>query len=187
MNFFSNVWKFLKLCMVYFHLFFGVLFFSFGFGLNRNGFFRESLFFYCLFFLSVIILILLNPLSKMSSRKILLLFSCFCFITFISYNLNTSFFVARVTGDSMDFGEDIVLISRNFKIDSGSIYVFNDSEDLVIHRFVGFDSDGLLIFRGDNNNMSDEPVRKEQVIGKYLCNLENVFLCVNKGKEVKNK
>jgi hypothetical protein len=35
--------------------------------------------------------------------------------------------------------------------------------------------------------MSDEPVRKEQVIGEYLCNFKNVFLCVDKGKEVKSK
>lgn len=86
--------------------------------------------------------------------------------------------VQYVPTDSMEptihAGQFIVskVIADTNEINVGDIYVYHDDKlNLdVAHRIVGFDENDMVIFKGDNNEIQDEPVSINKItyIVKYF-------------------
>ena len=69
---------------------------------------------------------------------------------------------------AMDPG-DVIFIKKinvdNLKV--GDIITFQKEEFIATHRIIKFE-DKSIITQGDNNNLADDPLTKENVIGKYI-------------------
>ena len=77
------------------------------------------------------------------------------------------YFVSVANGNSMyptmtDNEICVFLISKDIK--EGEIGLYNDGEDLVVHRVVHIQN-GKYYFKGDNNDYVDAPVTKDQILG----------------------
>ena len=46
---------------------------------------------------------------------------------------------------------------------TGDIAVYKKGHDLIVHRIMSFESD-YVVFKGDNNNFDDPPVKMDQVL-----------------------
>lgn len=75
---------------------------------------------------------------------------------------------------TLEIGDTITLVNEDIAgLEVGEIYLYY-SEELeinIIHRLIDIqetDEGTLYIFKGDNNNINDEPVRKENIIGKAV-------------------
>lgn len=89
---------------------------------------------------------------------------------------------SKVSSGSMEpyimTGDYIVLR----KIDNDDILIINNvysykyEDRFVLHRFLGYDKNGDLIFRGDANNGNDYPVKRDQVIAEYQYTVDNYML-----------
>ena len=92
----------------------------------------------------------------------------------VAYFLNYSTFA--VVGDSMrptiEAG-DLLIIKKVDKYEEGDIITFkNDQGQVVTHRIIGVDDDGLFITAGDNNKFEDtQHLNNKDVYGKMIYDL----------------
>lgn len=79
------------------------------------------------------------------------------------------------TGSMMPTMEkgDIVIIKIGDEIKENDIITYKSGNALITHRVVEINGD-KIIAKGDNNNAEDEPINKEQVIGKSVFIINNV-------------
>jgi signal peptidase len=106
--------------------------------------------------------------------------------------LNSEYPIASITSSSMwpviKRGDIVFIKGVNGKSDIklGDIVVYNNEKGFTIHRIVKLNED-TFITRGDANNVDDQPVKYEELIGKtinirnkplrlpYLGNLSQIF------------
>ena len=69
---------------------------------------------------------------------------------------------------AMDPGDVIFIKKINVdNLKAGDIITFQKEEFIATHRIIKFE-DKSIITQGDNNNLADDPLTKENVIGKYM-------------------
>ena len=68
---------------------------------------------------------------------------------------------------------DIVIIKIGDEIKENDIITYKKENVLITHRIAKIDGD-TIIARGDYNNTDDEPIKKENVIGKTVFIINNV-------------
>ena len=68
---------------------------------------------------------------------------------------------------------DIVIIKIGDEIRENDIITYKKENVLITHRIAKIDGD-TIIARGDYNNTDDEPIKKENVIGKTVFIINNV-------------
>lgn len=68
---------------------------------------------------------------------------------------------------------DIIIIKIGDEIKENDIITYKQGNALITHRIVEIDGD-TIIAKGDNNNTEDEPINKNQVIGKSVFIINNV-------------
>ena len=69
---------------------------------------------------------------------------------------------------AMDPGDVIFIKKINVdNLKAGDIITFQKEEFIATHRIIKFE-DKSIITQGDNNNLADDPLTKENVIGKYI-------------------
>ena len=66
--------------------------------------------------------------------------------------------------------DDLVLIHKTDKYDKGDIVSFKNNNGETLHRIVEI-NDLNIITKGDNNNTNDEPIKKDDITGKYICTI----------------
>lgn len=67
--------------------------------------------------------------------------------------------------------KDDVLVERVKETDEltiGDIYIYKRDGMFIIHRLVDIDNNGLYIFKGDNNEVIDAPVPKDDIVSHYV-------------------
>ena len=91
---------------------------------------------------------------------------------FLAYSLDTEYPMASITSSSMwpvlKEG-DLVLIKGIDKeeLAIGDVVVYSNERGFTIHRIVKL-NEKTLITKGDANNVNDNPVAYEQVIGRVV-------------------
>ena len=63
-----------------------------------------------------------------------------------------------------------VIFIKKINVDNlkaGDIITFQKEKFIATHRIIKFE-DKSIITQGDNNNLADDPLTKENVIGKYM-------------------
>ena len=69
---------------------------------------------------------------------------------------------------AMDPGDVIFIKKINVdNLKAGDIITFQKEKFIATHRIIKFE-DKSIITQGDNNNLADDPLTKENVIGKYM-------------------
>lgn len=92
---------------------------------------------------------------------------------FIQKNKIVSLFgksILVVTTESMKptiNAEDLIIISKCDKYDKNDIVTFIDEDICITHRIIKTE-DGMLVTKGDANNIEDKPIKEEQIIGKVI-------------------
>lgn len=62
---------------------------------------------------------------------------------------------------------DLIVVKATDDFDLNDIVVFESDNSLVVHRIVGMGKD-KVVTKGDANNVEDEPIAREAVLGKVL-------------------
>ena len=62
---------------------------------------------------------------------------------------------------------DMILVKSNSEIQLNDIITFKQGEDFVTHRVIEVYSE-TYVTKGDANNTKDEPITKNQVVGKVV-------------------
>ena len=87
---------------------------------------------------------------------------------YVSYFGYTTF---NITSGSMEptiYVDDYVFVKLNNKnIKKGDIITFKTNDTIITHRIVKIDKDTITT-RGDNNNVDDNPIKRNEVIGKVI-------------------
>ncbi len=63
--------------------------------------------------------------------------------------------------------DDDVIVKLGNKVKKGDIISYNSGDVIVTHRIVEI-NDEEIITKGDANNANDEPIKKNEVIGKVI-------------------
>lgn len=69
--------------------------------------------------------------------------------------------------------DDIILIRLNSDIQENDIITYKSKNEFITHRLIQKNDDSLIT-KGDNNNSEDDPIKKEDVIGKVVFTVKNV-------------
>lgn len=71
---------------------------------------------------------------------------------------------------------DIIIIKIGDEIKENDIITYEQDDVLITHRIQEIDGDAIIT-KGDYNNIQDEPIQKEQVVGKvvYIINYVEVW------------
>lgn len=129
---------------------------------------------------------MLKILKKLICFIFILMTSIYVLSSIAMYSSNGKVFLfkfAVVLTDSMRptlNANDIVLITKPNHLKVGDIITYNDknSNMLVIHRVVDIDGDKLTT-KGDNNNINDDTITENQVVGKYVMRLKYFGVILN--------
>lgn len=60
--------------------------------------------------------------------------------------------------------DDLIFVKKQDDFTVGDIVVFQDGDSLTVHRLLSIDGESAVT-KGDANNVSDEPIATEQLIG----------------------
>ena len=75
---------------------------------------------------------------------------------------------------------DYILVKKTNKVKVNDIITFEKDGSYITHRIIKIDKN-QIITKGDANNTADDPITKDQVIGKYVCKLNILgFIIKNK-------
>lgn len=97
----------------------------------------------------------------------------------LCYVFNTEYPVASITSGSMWPAlkkGDLVLMEgiEKSKLEVGDIVVYKNKKGFTIHRIIELDKETLKT-KGDANNISDAPVKYEDIIGRTVSVFEKPF------------
>ena len=67
----------------------------------------------------------------------------------------------------------IVKIDTNYKV--GDIVSFKDNDSIITHRIIE-KNDNYYVTQGDANNVADNPIKEEQIIGKTVKTFSQAFI-----------
>ncbi len=95
---------------------------------------------------------------------------------YVNFGGYTAFEVATGSmSGSIEIGDVIIVKLDEEKIKRDDIIVFKQDGYIVTHRVIEIQEDGkTLVTKGDANNAQDEPISKDDVIGKVIKILPNI-------------
>ena len=65
---------------------------------------------------------------------------------------------------------DIIIIKITDEVKEGDIITFSENNEFITHRVLKKNNE-TFITKGDSNNTEDNPVNKENIIGKFVCRI----------------
>lgn len=68
---------------------------------------------------------------------------------------------------------DIVIVKIGEDVQNGDIITYKKDNAFITHRIVEIEGN-TVIAKGDNNNIQDEPIKKDMIIGKAVSIINNV-------------
>jgi len=109
---------------------------------------------------------------------------------FLSRALHTQYPLATITSGSMWptlKANDLIFMKgiNGNEAEVGQIIIFKNPKGFTIHRLVR-KQNGLLITRGDANNIDDKPIKPEDVIGRAVYVGEKPFRIPHLGALARN-
>ena len=71
--------------------------------------------------------------------------------------------------------DDIIVVKLTKDVNKNDIVTFSKEDSIITHRIIEIEGENLTT-KGDANNTKDEPISKNDVIGKVVYTLENVAI-----------
>lgn len=62
---------------------------------------------------------------------------------------------------------DIVFVKITESVSENDIIVYESDDGIITHRLISIDGENFIA-KGDANNQEDDPIKKEQIIGKVI-------------------
>lgn len=62
---------------------------------------------------------------------------------------------------------DIVFVKITESVSENDIIVYESEDGIITHRLISIDGENFIA-KGDANNQEDDPIKKEQIIGKVI-------------------
>ena len=62
---------------------------------------------------------------------------------------------------------DIVFVKITESVSENDIIVYESDDGIITHRLISIDGENFIA-KGDANNQKDDPIKKEQIIGKVI-------------------
>ena len=63
--------------------------------------------------------------------------------------------------------EDIIIIKENDNYKENDIITYKKDEEYITHRIISI-KENIVITKGDANNTEDDPISKQDIVGKYI-------------------
>ena len=85
-----------------------------------------------------------------------------------------------ITGSMADTIQikDIVIVKLTQDVEVNDIITYKSGEDFVTHRVIKIE-DNKITTKGDANNSEDNPITKDEVVGKVVFIISNVAVWMN--------
>ena len=85
-----------------------------------------------------------------------------------------------ITGSMADTIQikDIVIVKLTQDVEVNDIITYKSGEDFVTHRVIKIE-DNKITTKGDENNSEDNPITKDEVVGKVVFIISNVAVWMN--------
>lgn len=85
-----------------------------------------------------------------------------------------------ITGSMADTIQikDIVIVKLTQDVEVNDIITYKSGEDFVTHRVIKME-DNKITTKGDANNSEDNPITKDEVVGKVVFIISNVAVWMN--------
>lgn len=85
-----------------------------------------------------------------------------------------------ITGSMADTIQikDIVIVKLTQDVEINDIITYKSGEDFVTHRVIKIE-DNKITTKGDANNSEDNPITKDEVVGKVVFIISNVAVWMN--------
>ena len=74
--------------------------------------------------------------------------------------------------------KDIVIVKLTQDVEVNDIITYKSGEDFVTHRVIKIE-DNKITTKGDANNSEDNPITKDEVVGKVVFIISNVAVWMN--------
>jgi len=74
--------------------------------------------------------------------------------------------------------DDLILIREQETYQVGDIVVFQDGGSLTVHRLLSYDSENAIT-KGDANNVADEPIGSDQIMGAVFARIPMMGVVVS--------
>lgn len=79
----------------------------------------------------------------------------------------------RSMATTIEKGDIVIVKIGKDNLQKKDIITYKDENAIITHRIMEMDGD-TIIAKGDNNNVEDEPIKKDDVIGKVVFIINNV-------------
>ncbi|MDF9825400.1 signal peptidase I [Breznakia sp. PF5-3] len=73
---------------------------------------------------------------------------------------------------------NLIIVEESKAYDKGDIVVYQDGNELIVHRIVSIDKDSVIT-KGDANSVSDNPIRKSSIKGKVIVSIPFIGVLIN--------
>ena len=70
---------------------------------------------------------------------------------------------------------DYILVKKSNTYKEGDIVTYKEKSSFITHRIVKI-NENSIVTKGDNNNIEDAPIKKDDIIGKYTLKLRIIGL-----------
>lgn len=70
---------------------------------------------------------------------------------------------------------DYILVKKSNTYKEGDIVTYKEKSSFITHRIVKI-NENSIVTKGDNNNIEDAPIKKNDIIGKYTLKLRIIGL-----------
>ena len=70
---------------------------------------------------------------------------------------------------------DYILVKKSNTYKEGDIVTYKEKSSYITHRIVKLNENNIVT-KGDNNNIEDTPIKKDDIIGKYTLKLRIIGL-----------
>lgn len=71
--------------------------------------------------------------------------------------------------------EDIIVVKLTKNVNENDIITFIEDDSIITHRIIEITEQGIIT-KGDANNTPDEPITKNEVIGKVVYTFKNIAI-----------
>lgn len=88
------------------------------------------------------------------------------------------YYIFQVASKSMESTlkkGDYILVKKSNTYKEGDIVTYKEKSSFITHRIVKI-NENKIVTKGDNNNIEDTPIKKDDIIGKYTLKLRIIGL-----------
>lgn len=124
------------------------------------------------FFMIILVILLIIVLYCYAQLKILKK----DYIDFCGYTI-----FRVITGSMADTikPQDIVIVKITKDVNVNDIITYKSDDDFITHRLITIKNNDEYIAKGDANTTEDNPIKKENIVGKVIFIFTNVAIWIN--------